>query len=194
MNKPHTYPSKIMLVGEYGVVVGGDALTIPFTQFNARGSRDGTALHFLHSGEIRPVEFDPSSIPGGYRFFLLDSGEQFETGPLEEHFLQQMNEPGFASSIRNEYLVLNQKLIEVLLGIREADPGLLVRAISDYQFTHFHKMIPDTVLDFWIDGQVSNEYYLKLNGSDGRYMLGITHETSIGNLEEQWKEKVIWIE
>ena len=300
-----TYPSKIMLVGEYGVVVGGDALTIPFTRFTARvrkaddippgkeeeaglsrkyladlfsfisaipgdrfharpdldffsGHLDdywlemniptgyglgssgavsaavydmffpdsatldlprqkedlaaiesyfhgkssgvdaltchaGIALQFQSNGRILQVDFDPSSIPGGYRLFLLDSGERFDTGPLVEHFLQQMNNPGFANSIRNEYLALNQKLIEALLGIRKADPGLLVRAISDYQFTHFRKMIPDSALDLWINGQVSNEYYLKLNGSGGGYMLGITHETSMEILEEQWKEQVIWI-
>ena len=88
---------------------------------------------------------------------------------------------------------MNQKLIETLLGEREADPGLIVRVLSDYQFTHFREMIPDKVADLWIEGQISNEYYLKLNGSGGGYMLGITHETSKGNLEERWKEKIIWI-
>jgi len=36
MKKHPTYPSKIMLVGEYGVVVGGSALTIPFHKFQAK--------------------------------------------------------------------------------------------------------------------------------------------------------------
>ena len=30
------YPSKIMLVGEYGAVVGGAALTMPFHRFQAK--------------------------------------------------------------------------------------------------------------------------------------------------------------
>ena len=150
-------------------------------------------LHFFQNGEIRKADFDPSHIPGGYRFFLLDSGQRLDTGPLVNHFLQMMDDPSFASSIRNEYLPINQKLVEALLGVRDADPALLVRILSDFQFLHFRKMIPDQSADLWLEGQVTNEFYLKLNGSGGGFMLGITHETSMDTLEERWKEKVIWI-
>ena len=110
-----------------------------------------------------------------------------------KYFLEQMDISGYASSIRYEFLVINQKLIEILLGEREADPALLFRAISDFQFTHFRKMIPESVVDAWLEGQISNEYYLKLNGSGGGFMLGITHESSKESLEDRWKEKLIWI-
>ncbi len=154
----------------------------------------GTSLRFREDGTIQKVDFEPAAIPGGYRFFLLDSGIRFDTGPLVKHFLENLEDPEFADSIRNEYLVINRILIEALLGEREADPGLLVRALSDYQFRNFRRMIPDSVLDLWIEGQVSNEFYLKLNGSGGGFMLGITHTTSTGPLEQRWKEQVIWIE
>lgn len=150
-------------------------------------------LYFDGKGNIEKREFNPSKIPGEYRFFLLDSGERFETGPLVKEFLRQMNNSGFASSIHNEYLVINQKLIEILLGIRKGDPAMLVMVLSDYQYTHFRKMIPEKMLDVWIEGQISNEYYLKLNGSGGGYMLGIAHKTSMESLSERWGEKVIWI-
>ncbi len=304
-NNP-TYPSKIMLVGEYGVVLGGSALTIPFhrfqgkirhisdippgkekdaeqslqyiqllfnyiqklpaTSFHAPPDLDlfsknlqaywldmnipvgfglgssgavsaalydmffplsnsvallrqkedlasiesyfhgkssgvdaltcfvGSALRFHTSGKIEKVKFDPTAITGGYRFFLLNSHEKFDTGPLVKHFLSQYKNPDFKRSIEEEYLPLNQKLIETLFGEREADPGLLVRLLSDYQFKHFSKMIPETMLDLWIEGQVSNEYYLKLNGSGGGFMLGITHESSMDILEERWGEALIWVE
>lgn len=299
------YPSKIMLAGEYGVIVGGSALTIPYTRFNARvrsksditeGSREQAAksqvylgkifnylsqlpaetfhaapdldffsanldnfwlemdiptayglgssgavsaalydmffpgasdlsleqqkedlaaiesffhgkssgidaltcharapIYFSSKGEIQKREFNPSEIPGGYRFFLLDSGECFDTAPLVGYFLEQMKNSMFASSIRNEYLEINQKLIEVLLGIRQGDPAMLIMVLSDYQYTHFRKMIPENMLDVWIEGQLSNEYYLKLNGSGGGYMLGITHESSMESLSERWKQKVTFI-
>lgn len=305
MKNTSPYPSKIMLAGEYGVVVGGSALTIPFHRFQAKirsvndtppGKEDevqqslkyiqllykfiqslpeGTfhappdmekfaknlktywldlnipigfglgssgavsaaiydmffptsntlnfqeqkedlasiesyfhgkssgvdaltcftrsALRFQDTGAIEKVKFDPTEIPGGYRFFLLNSGEKFDTGPLVKHFFSQLEDPDFQRSIEEEYLPLNQKLIETLLGEREADPGLLVRLLSDYQFNHFSKMIPDKMLDVWIEGQVSNEYYLKLNGSGGGFMLGITHHTSMEVLEERWGEKLIWV-
>lgn len=306
MKKLQTYPSKVLLVGEYGVVVGGPGLTLPFHRFRATVRESGDVPHgkemeaamslkylgdifeyiagipgerfhaapdldlfesqlekywldvtiptgyglgssgavsaaiydlffkdsrsknlvqqmedlaaiesFFHGkssgvdpltchasaplffqgdGTISKVTFNPSEIPGGYLIFLLDSGERFETGPLVKHFLKQMENTGFASSIRNEYIRLNLKLIEVILGIRKADPGLLFRAVSDYQFTHFRKMIPDRVIDVWIEGQVSNDYYLKLNGSGGGFLLGITHKTFRSHLEEKWNEKIIWIE
>jgi mevalonate kinase len=305
MKKHPTYPSKIMLVGEYGVVVGGSALTIPFHKFQAKirsvsdlppgkekdaeqslqyikllynyiqklpvasfhappdmdlfsqnlqaywldmdipvgfglgssgavsaalyniffplsgtvtlqqqkedlasiesyfhGKSSGvdaltcfvrSALRFHTSGKIEKVKFDAMDMPGGYRFFLLNSGEKFETGPLVKYFLSQYKNPDFKRSIEEEYLPLNQKLIETLLGEREADPGLLVRLLSDYQFKNFSKMIPETMLDLWIEGQVSNEYYLKLNGSGGGFMLGITHESSMELLEERWGEALIWV-
>lgn len=305
MSKGKTYPSKIMLVGEYGVVVGGSALTIPFDRYEAsvrekgdiprgkegqaedsqqylekifdyisglsgdsfhaapdmdlfthkkndywlevnipigygigssgavsaaifdlffpgspkltleqqrddlaliesffHGKSSGvdaltcftkTALYFHTDGSIRRVKVDPSKISGGYRLFLLDSGERFDTAPLVKHFLEQMDNSAYASSIRYEFLVINQKLIEILLGEREADPALLFRAISDFQFTHFRKMIPVSMVDAWLEGQISNEYYLKLNGSGGGFMLGITHESSKESLENRWKEKLIWI-
>lgn len=299
------YPSKIMLVGEYGVVVGGSALCIPFQKFYARirstsdiprgkkeeasqsleyitrlyeyilnlktrnfhaapdldlfrrsldkywlelsipvgyglgssgtvsaaiydlffpqsgtlslqhqkddlatiesyfhGKSSGvdaltcyadTPLRFRESGSIEEVAFDPASFTGGYRFFLLDSGVRFDTGPLVQHFMEQLKDPVFEQSIREEYLPLNQKLIETLLGEREADPGLLVRLLSDYQMEHFRRMIPDKMLDVWIEGQVSNEYYLKLNGSGGGFMLGLTHHSSMEALEERWGKDLVWV-
>lgn len=150
-------------------------------------------LRFRKSGSIEKVAFDPENLKGGYRFFLLDSGERFDTGPLVQHFLKQMKDPGYEQSIREEYLPLNEKLIETLLGERDADPGLLLRLISDYQMEHFRKMIPEHVLDLWIEGQVSNEFYLKLNGSGGGFMLGLTHQSSMEVLEERWGKELVWV-
>jgi mevalonate kinase len=168
----------------HGKSSGVDALTC----------HTGQALFFHDDGSVQMIDFKPSEIPGGYRFFLMDSGIRLETGPLVNYFLEQLKDPLFAESVRNEYLVMNLKLIETLLGHREADPALIFRAISDYQFTNFRKMIPDDVLDLWIGGQVSNEYYLKLNGSGGGFLLGIAHHTSMGSLYKRWKEQIIWIE
>ena len=306
LKRLNTYVSKILLVGEYGVILGGSALTIPFKKFHARirttdnipinkeneasqslkylkalfdyirdlpadtfnvdpdmtlfsnnlqsywfemtipagyglgssgavsaaiydqffpgsetltlpqqredlaaiesyfhGKSSGvdaltcyiqSPLYFYVDGRIEKVDFNPVQIPLGYRFFLLDSGERYDTDSLVKRFLQQMEDRGFASSIRHEYMDVSQKLIESLLGEKEVDPGLLVRIISDFQLTHFRKMIPAKMLDLWIEGQISNEYYLKLNGSGGGYMLGITHHSSMESLEERWKKDLIWID
>lgn len=301
----HTIPAKVMLVGEYGVVTGGSALTVPFHTFHARirdarqvpsgkqeeasrslaylkqlfayieslpgnafhappdlpffkenlerfwmemtiptgyglgssgavsaaiyrlffpgadllelaqqkqdlaliesyfhGKSSGvdaltcyrdTPLYFKADGTIEPVDFHPGQIPGGYRFFLLDSGIRYETGPLVKRFLEQLKDPGFEQAVREEYLRLNQQLIETLLGYRQADPAMLVSLISGFQWLHFRPMIPPSEEERWIQGQVSHEYYLKLNGSGGGFMLGITHGDSMDILEERWKQTLVWI-
>ena len=154
----------------------------------------GTPLYFKEDGMIQQVEFNPATILSGYRFFLLIQKKHLIATPLVRQFLRKMEDPGFASSVRNEYHVINQKLIEALLGGHNADPGLLIRVLSDFQYTHFREMIPDSMLDLWIEGQVTNEFYLKLSGSGDRLMLGITHQTSMESLEERWKRNLIWIE
>ncbi|HDS07852.1 MAG TPA: hypothetical protein ENO05_09520 [Bacteroides sp.] len=153
----------------------------------------GIPLHFGDGGTIREVELDLTGLAGGYRFFLLDSGVKFDTGPLVRHFLEQMKDPDYETAIREEYLPLNDRLIEALLGRSEADIGLLVRLLSDFQFNHFRRMIPDHMADVWIEGQVSNDYYLKLNGSGGGFMLGITHHTIMETLEERWGKELVWV-
>jgi len=154
----------------------------------------GAPLYFMEDGTIEHAGINPLELPFGYRFFLLDSGERFDTGPLVKDFLHKMEDTAFASSIRTEYLALNKKLIEALLGLREVDPGLLFRVLSDYQLTHFREMIPPAMRDLWIEGQVSNEYYLKLSGSGGGFMLGLTHHSMMESLEDRWKQELIWIE
>jgi len=104
-----------------------------------------------------------------------------------------MKDPGYMRSVEEEYLPLNQKLIETLLGDREADPAMLVKLLSDFQLQFFRNMIPDHVIDLWIEGQVSNEYYLKLSGSGGGLMLGITHRSFGESLDERWGSKLHWI-
>jgi len=305
MTKKIEYPSKIMLVGEYGVIVGGSALTIPFHKFSARirsvndvpaGKKEevqqsveylkrlydyirvipagsfhappdldffsdnlhsywldhnipigyglgssgavsaavydmffpgsdtlalqqqkddlaliesyfhgrssgvdaltchaGSALRFHSSGSVERIRLNLKALPGDYRFFLLNSGKRVDTGPLVGYFLERMKDPGFGRSIEEEYLPLNQKLIETLLGEREADPAMLVRLLSDFQLQFFRKMIPESVVDLWIEGQVSNDYYLKLSGSGGGLMLGITHRSFREALDERWGSKLHWI-
>jgi mevalonate kinase len=151
------------------------------------------ALHFHGSGEIEKPDFNPSDIAGNYRFFLLNSGERFDTGPLVKHFLGLMKDEGFKHAMEEDYLGLNQLLLDALLGKRDADAGMLVRMLSDFQLRHFRKMIPEKAVDLWIEGLVTNEYYMKLNGSGGGMMLGITHETSRESLEDRWADKLLWI-
>ena len=42
-HRAHQIPAKVMLAGEYGVVIGGSALTIPFHDFHAH-IRDASVI------------------------------------------------------------------------------------------------------------------------------------------------------
>lgn len=138
----------------------------------------GSALHFLPGGKIKLLEKDPLHNGMGYRFFLLDSKETFDTGPLVTTFMEQMKKNDYAARIRSDYFTLISKFINSVTGTSGSDPALIFRAISDFQFSHFRPMIPENMEEAWINGQVSNVYYLKLNGSGGGFMLGIAHEDS----------------
>jgi len=151
-------------------------------------------LHFLPDGEIRRLETDPLSPRGGYRFFLLDSGQVFDTGPLVRLFLEKMENKDFARLIKGDYAGLIQKLIGTLNRTTDHDPALIFRAISDFQWNHFAPMIPENMKDAWIGGQVSNLYYLKLNGSGGGFMLGIAHESAKDEVDQVLNgDNIIWI-
>jgi mevalonate kinase len=153
-----------------------------------------TPLHFLPNGEIFRSNFNPSSLPGGYRFFLLDSGQVSNTAPLVKAFLNRMKSASYKILIDEDYIPLINKLIKSLSGSGTTDPALIFRAVSDFQWNHFRDMIPEKIEDQWIEGQVSNIYYLKLNGSGGGFMLGIAHEDSIEVVEGMLESKnVLWI-
>jgi len=153
-----------------------------------------TPLHFMPDGDIRCLEKNPLQPPGDYRFFLVDSGQVFATAPLVSHFLEMMKDDGFQTTIRKDYFSLINKFIRAIDGSSGHDPALIFRAISDLQWNHFRKMIPQNMEDAWINGQVSNAYYLKLNGSGGGYMLGIAAANSTSLVEEMLPgQKITWI-
>lgn len=194
MKKPDSNHSNFILLGEYCSLAGGTALSIssghidPLVRSLSLKQQKETVENCFH----RPG-FKPSSVPGDYLFFLLDSYENFEPENPEKWFQQEMTNPGFASSIRSEYIPINQKLIETVLGKREADPAMLFRAISDFQFIRFRTMIPESITDTWIEGQLSNEYYLKLFGLGGRFSTGITHQSYRESLQQRWGKHITWI-
>ena len=154
----------------------------------------GTPLHFLPDGGIRNLECDPLKPGHGYRFFLLDSGMVLETGPLVRIFMEKMRKADYKEIITGDYFNLIHQFIRSITGASEADPALIFRAISDLQWNHFREMIPEHMEDAWINGQVSNTYYLKLNGSGGGFILGIAHEDSMETVGEMLnEEKITWL-
>jgi len=157
----------------HGRSSGVDAMTI----------YSGNTLHFLPDKEIRTIATNPLRNDKGYRFFLIDSGVKMETAPLVKHYNKKLEEKDFYRIISDDYLPLISKFIKVITGDFVGDMALLFRAISDVQWNYFRPMIPESIEDAWINGQVSNTYYLKLNGSGGGFLLGIAHEDSVETTE-----------
>ena len=168
----------------HGKSSGVDALT----------SFTGSSLYFKDDGHIEAVNLDLKDLPMGYRFFLLNTHAKYETGPLVEAFFEKMKDEGFKKLIEEDYLPMNKKFIESLLGIRKADPAMIFRIISDFQHAHFRRMIPESMLDTWIDGQVGNEYYLKLSGAGGGFLLGMCHYTGIDSVKRRFGADLMWVE
>ncbi|MEX0988011.1 MAG: hypothetical protein WD052_11090 [Bacteroidales bacterium] len=153
-----------------------------------------TPLHFNTEKQITKVKGDPLKPPGGYRFFLLDSEQFLKTAPLVEIFLDKMKEISFQKMITEDYFGLIRKFIATITGNTGHDAALIFRAISDFQWNQFRMMIPETIEDAWIEGQVSNTYYLKINGSGGGFLLGIAHENSKEMVEDMLVgKKIIWV-
>lgn len=142
------------------------------------------AVHFTSKGPELIHDSDPLNPGTGYRFFLVDSGVTYKTAPLVEHFNLLMNDAGFSNVINNDLLPLNSKFIASLLKKSNTDPAPIFSAISDLQWKYFRKMIPDSMQELWIQGMATNIYSMKLNGSGGGFMLGITHEDSMEYISE----------
>lgn len=154
----------------------------------------GKVLHFLPDGKILEPGKNPLQPPGNYRFFLLDSKNIFETAPLVKYFLEKMKEEEYSHRINDEYKILISKLIGTLTGKVQADPAVVFRALSDFQWNNFRRMIPENVEDAWINGQANNTYYLKINGSGGGFMLGLAAEESRETVDHMLEEfSIIWI-
>jgi len=154
----------------------------------------GVPLHFQPEGEIEEVDLKMDNLPGEYLFFLYDSGIIMETAPLVSWFLEQMEQSYFATPVKYDYLHMVKLFISALLRNKEADPAMLFRAVSDFQYTHFHRMIPEKIRDHWIEGQISNDYYLKLCGSGGGFILGIVYEGLKDSIIERFGSKrLIWL-
>lgn len=143
-------------------------------------------VHFSSRGPEIIYDIDPLKPVSRYRFFLLNSHTSYKTAPLVKLFNDRMKEADFENIISNDLLVLNSKFIGSLLKKSDSDPSILFRAISDLQWKHFREMIPESIEDAWREGQLSDLYSLKLNGSGGGFILGIAHEDSTGSVNEQF--------
>lgn len=135
----------------------------------------GKPLLLASSEEIRPVAIPP--FEQGFRggFFLLDTGQTAQTGPLVKGFIEKRQEPWFEEFLRFVYKPVVDGAIEALLGRVTDELSEWMYMLSGYQLRHFHDMIPSSYIPLWEQGMQDGHFSLKLCGSGGGgFLLGYT--------------------
>ncbi len=107
--------------------------------------------------------------------FLVDTGVIGKTGPLVNHFLEQMRFKEYENIFKTDYIPwVNQCISDILSGNMLSFFKSL-KKVSTFQLTHFTNMIPENFIEAWQSGLDSGKFQLKLCGSGGGgFLLGFT--------------------
>jgi mevalonate kinase len=107
--------------------------------------------------------------------FLVDTGKIGKTGPLVNHFLEQMRFKEYESLFNTDYIPwVNQCISDILSGNMKSFFAALTK-VSRFQLTHFNNMIPDNFMEAWQWGLDTGKFQLKLCGSGGGgFLLGFS--------------------
>ncbi len=125
----------------------------------------------IHKVALPHLSENPVSV------FLLDYGQSGDTGPLVQEFISRCANDPFKKRIEKEMIPVNNQCIDHFLEGNLTGCLPCVKQLSAYTAELFQKMIPKNLLDAWMHGIKSDDYYLKLCGSGGGGMvLGFTHD------------------
>jgi mevalonate kinase len=107
--------------------------------------------------------------------FLVDTGKIGKTGPLVNHFMEQMRFKDYETIFKADYIPwVNQCISDLLSGNMSSFFKSLIK-VSAFQLKHFTHMIPDNFMPLWQWGLDSGKFQLKLCGSGGGgFLLGFT--------------------
>ena len=111
--------------------------------------------------------------------FLVDTGKIGKTGPLVNHFLEQMRFKEYENLFRTDYIPnVNQCISDILSGNMRSFFESLIK-VSSFQLKHFTNMIPENFMQAWKWGLDTGKFQLKLCGSGGGgFLLGFTTDYS----------------
>ena len=109
--------------------------------------------------------------------FLVDTHKARKTAPFVTHFLSRYEDAAFRSILEEQLLPANDAAINALLSVDTVVLQKAFRQISQFQFEHFQRMIPDSILPLWQEGLQSGDFSLKLCGAGGGgFMLGLARD------------------
>jgi len=112
-----------------------------------------------------------------YTLFLVNSHSPGNTGALVNHFMERYQEAGFKELIDQEYIPVINHTIDALLASDFSTFENLLARYSKLQLAHFHRMIPEMMINHFKHGIETGQFYLKICGSGGGgYILGISRD------------------
>jgi mevalonate kinase len=125
----------------------------------------GEAVYKNEMGSFQSVN-DPGW-PEGFQVYLLDSGIGRATGPLVELYEEALKQSTFQLSIKGELIPMVEHAIHFYL----TDSGQMleqcIQVISQFQRSHFSKLIPPSVQKQWDALIKIPGVYLKFCGAGG---------------------------
>ncbi len=122
------------------------------------------------------------------QFFLLDTRQSRQTGPLVELFLKKCSEEEYALKIEREFVRPTEIAIKAYLQSDWKNCMTQINAISQAQWKYFREMVPVDFHSIWTTGLNSNYFKIKLCGAGGGgFLLGVTNDKA--RVETNFGEK-----
>lgn len=134
-------------------------------------------LFIQSNNEIETVAIPRNKFNKDGAIFLINSGKPGKTAPLVKHFLENYKDEDFKKMVEEEFIPTNNTCIESLLDGRGEEFFESLSKLSQIEYDHFQRMIPESISHIWSHGLDSGDYNLKLCGSGGGgFMLGFAQD------------------
>jgi len=134
-------------------------------------------LFIQNSSEIKTVAIPRNKFDKNGAIFLVNSGAPGKTAPLVNHFLNSYEDASFKKMINEQFIPTNNQCIDSLLNGKGQEFFTSLKQLSQLQFDHFQRMIPDSIQGIWEEGLNTGDISMKLCGSGGGgFMLAFTQD------------------
>ena len=118
---------------------------------------------------------DLSTFLTTFSLFLINTHLPGNTSDLITHFMKKYNEPEFRKKINEDYIPVINQTIDSLIANDFVSFMTLLARYSQFQLSHFGKMIPESMIKYFSHGIETGNFYLKLCGSGGGgYLIAIS--------------------
>jgi mevalonate kinase len=109
--------------------------------------------------------------------FLIDTKTTGKTGPLVEHFREQMTHYSFFKKVKDVMITETNNCVEAMLNNLDGDFFRSLQRLSEFQYNYMQSMIPVEFMPLWKKGLDQGDFLLKLCGSGGGgFLLGFARD------------------